>query len=238
MSIFLFKSILGIFFLLAGLIGTICMLALMGRPEKKISSDVLRKMHKGSGFVFCILLLILSYFCIKYWVIAGDQISVRAVLHGALALGLIIVLFLKLLIVRFYKQFLRIVPTLGMIVFSLAFVVTSMSTGFYVLRALHIKTGPVETASNHKPALQQSTIRGESIFNAKCGSCHFGDKEESKAGPGLKHVLKNKSLPFSKKPATIENIKNQLKFPALGMPSFKDLTEQELAALLAYLQTL
>jgi hypothetical protein len=119
MSFFLLKSILATVFLLAGIVAVICMFSLMGKTERKVSATFLRRMHKGSGFVFSILLIVISYFCIKYWVKVGDQLSVRAVLHGILSFGLIMVLVVKLAIVQFYKQFLRFVPQMGIIVFIL-----------------------------------------------------------------------------------------------------------------------
>ena len=238
MSLFLIKSILGIFFLLAGLIAVICMLTLMGRAERKISTKLLRKMHKGSGFVFVVLLLVISYFCIKYWAMLGDQLSTRAVSHGILALALFIVLILKISIVQFYKQFLRFVPVMGMIVFVLSFMVFSTSAGYFFLRTLSAKPEPSKISTPSQTQLQGNSEKGAALFNSKCISCHYPDKEANKQGPGLKNILKREKLPFSKKPANIDNIKQQLKTPFLAMPSFASLSEQEIAYLLAYLQTL
>ena len=91
MSLFMVKSILAVFFILAALIAVICMLSLMGKAERKVSAQLLRKMHRVAGFVFTGLLLLISYFCLKYWATVGDQISTRAVLHGVLSLALIII---------------------------------------------------------------------------------------------------------------------------------------------------
>jgi hypothetical protein len=238
MSLFLFKSILAIFFLLAAIIAVITMFSLMGKAERKVNAQLLRKIHKGSGFVFTGLLLVITYFCLKYWAMVGDQLSTRAVLHGVLSFTLIIILFLKLSIVQFYKQFLRVVPTMGMIVFSLSFVVFSTSAGFFFLRTLGARA---ESSDISEPALippQGSAEKGDAIFKSKCLSCHYADKEETKHGPGLKNVLKKEKLTFSKRPASIENIIKQLKTPFLTMPSFVSLPEQEIADLIAYLKTL
>lgn len=238
MSFFLMKSILASIFLLAALVAVICMLNLMGKTERKIKANVLRKMHKGAGFTFAVLLVVISYFCIKYWITAGDQISTRAVLHGFLSLALIVVLSLKLSIVRFYKQFLRFVPVMGMTVFSLGFVVFSTSAGYFFLRSLVIKaeTSEVSVPAQLKP--KGDIKRGSAIFVNKCNSCHYADKEDRKSGPGLKNLLKKEKLPSSGRAATAENIKKQLLNPFLAMPSFGSLAEQELADLLAYLETL
>jgi mono/diheme cytochrome c family protein len=238
MSLFLFKSLLALIFLVAGVIAVICMFALMGKTERKISATFLRRMHKGMGFVFAILLLVISYFCIKYVAMVGDQLSGRAVMHGVLSLALIIVLILKITIVQFYKQFLRFVPTMGIIVFSLAFVVFSTSAGYYFLRTLCVKDTTEETVTLSEVKIEGKIEKGASLFNDKCSGCHFSDKEEKKLGPGLKNILKKAKLPSSGRPANIENIWKQLKNPFLSMPAFPSLSEQELADLKAYLESL
>ena len=238
MSFFLFKSILAIFFLLAAIIAVITMLSLMGKAERKVSVQILRKMHKGSGFVFAGLLLVISYFCLKYWAMVGDQISTRAVLHGVLSFALIIIFILKISIVQYYKQFLRFVPIMGMIVFVLSFMVFSTSAGFFFLRILATKPESLEISEPSQTLHQGNAEKGAALFKSKCLSCHYANKEENKHGPGLKNVLKKEKLPFSKRPSSIENIKKQLKTPFLTMPSFVSLSEQEIADLIAYLKTL
>ena len=237
MSFFLLKSILAIFFLLAAIIAVVSMLSLMGKTERKTSEKLLRKMHKSSGFVFTGFLFVISFFCLKYWAIVGDQLSTRAVFHGVLSLTLIIILILKLSIVQFYKKFLRFTPAMGMIVFVLSFMVFSTSAGFFFLRTLGAKA---ESPDISEPAQtpQGSAEKGAALFKSKCLSCHYADQEENKHGPGLKNILKKESLPFSKRPANVENIKKQLKTPFLAMPSFVSLSEQEIADLIAYLKTL
>ncbi len=238
MSLFLIKSILSTFFFLSGLIALLCMFILMGKTERKISSNLLRKLHKGSGFVFTVLLFVISYICIKYWAMAGDQLSTRAVLHAVLALALFIVFLLKILIVRFYKQFLKFVPVMGMTVFALSFIVFCTSAGFFFLRSLSAKSGTLEISIPSQVKLQGNIEEGATLFKSLCSSCHHADKEETKHGPGLKNILKKEKLPLSGRPVNIENIRRQLRTPFLTMPSFKSFSDRELADLLAYLEIL
>ncbi len=238
MSFFMLKSILGSIFLLAGIAAVLSMFILMGKQGLKLSASFLRRFHKMTGFLFFIFLLLISYLCVKYWISAGDNISTRAVFHGVLALILFIVLVMKLLIVQFYKQLLRFAPFLGMTVFCLAFVVFFTSAGYYFLRTACVSPEPVEESSTSVSLGHGSIERGASIFANKCSSCHFADREERKAGPGLKGLLKKEILPSSRRPATIENVKRQIIRPFLAMPAFASLPEQEMADLLAYLQSL
>ena len=211
--------------------------SIMGKPERKIPAPTLRKIHRTAGFIFFFLMMINGFLGIKYWATAGDQISTRAVFHAVLALGLIIILFIKVSIIRVYKNFLRFAPNLGIIVFCLAFVVFSTSAGYLASRALFASPSPVKTSSD--TALQSgSPVMGERLFVSKCSSCHYADREDKKNGPGLASLLKKETLPFSGKPATLENIRAQLELPFMAMPAFKNLSEKELAALFAYLKTL
>ena len=232
------KSIVAIFFLAAGLIAVICMLTLMGRAERKISATFLRRLHKGAGAVFAVMFLVISYFCLNYVKMVGDGMSVRAVFHGVLALALFIILALKLSIVQFYKQFLRYVPGLGMTVFALSFVVFCTSAGYVFLKTEHIKAKSEEISKPTQTALKGDAKKGAALFDSKCSFCHYADKEASKYGPGLKGVLKKGKLPYSGRPANLENIKQQLRNPISAMPSFASLSEEEIADLLAYLETL
>jgi len=238
MSLFLVKSIMAVFFLAAAVIAAWAMLTLMGKMDRKTGPETLRKIHKAAGYSFGLLLLILSIICMIYLRKAGGQISLRAVLHTYLALFLLTVFFLKVIIVRFFRQFLKIVPTLGMTVFVLAVVLFLSSAGYFFLRSAAGDPRPTVSPPAAGPALQGDAEKGAQIFQSHCASCHFADKKDTKSGPGLKEILKRERLPVSGRPATPENILRQLDAPYLAMPSFPTLIGQDAADLLAYLKTL
>ncbi|MDH5715853.1 MAG: cytochrome c, partial [Candidatus Aminicenantes bacterium] len=219
-------------------VAVICMLALMGRAERKISATFLRRMHKGAGAVFLILLLVISYFCVRYWAVMGDQLSVRAVIHIVLSILLFIVLVLKISIVQFYKEFLRYVPVMGMIVFILAFTVFCTSAGYFFLTGGEVQVIIEELSEPAEIMLEGDAEQGAVLFDAKCSFCHHADTEATEIGPGLKNILSREALPFSGRSAHPDNIRKQLITPVSGMPSFASLSEQEIADLLAYLATL
>jgi cytochrome c2 len=229
------KSVVAVLFLLVGLVAVLCMLTLMGRAERKIGGTLLRRLHKIAGAVFALMYLVISYFCLHYVQMAGEGISTRAVFHGVLAIALLFVLALKISIVGFYKQFLRYVPGLGMTVFGLAFAVFFTSAGYFFLVS-------GETTGAEEPISEVSGTadaqKGARLFGNQCSFCHYADKADSKLGPGLKGVLKADTLPASGRPATAENVTQQLLHPYQSMPSFSSLSEQEIKDLVAYLKTL
>jgi cytochrome c2 len=236
-SIFFVKSILAIFFLVVAFISAISRLPFMGRTESKISSVSLTRIHKWSGFVFIGLFLVISYFCIRYVAFIGDKLSVRAVLHGFLALTLFAILSLKLSLVKFYRQFLKFVPQMGMTVFILSFEISLLSAGFFFLtRWWHPGMAKIQPSAI---SLSGEAQMGKELFDNKCSFCHYADQSETKIGPGLKGVLKKETLPVSGRPATPENIVRQLQNPYRNMPSFQNsLSEEDIKHLLAYLKTL
>ncbi len=245
MTVYLLKSIIAVFFLALALSAGLSMLAMMGRAERKTSPEKLRKIHRVTGYLFALVLIGLGALGISIVIRAGDSLSLRAVIHGFIGLFLLAVFFLKLLIVRFFRQFLRLMPALGMTVFVMSMVMFSMA-GYFFLRA--IASEPVLGDSPPPPAAASINPRapsptgdpenGAAIYAGLCSSCHHADSEDSKVGPGLKGLFGLPALPYSRKPVTEENIRQQLVRPALSMPSFARMTEQEIADLMAYLRTL
>jgi cytochrome c len=244
MSLFMMKSILSVFFLIAAVVAIGAMLSLMGRAERTLSGKALRKMHRTAGWIAVVLLVIISYFCIRYVAMVGDQMSARAVSHGVLALILIVVLALKVLVVRRYKEFLRFVPVMGLIVFSLVFVVVATSAGFFFVRTWCGVTPPEESAGvtqavSSGDALTGDTDAGREEFLSHCATCHNPDSEEPKIGPGLAGLFARERLLSSNRPPTPENVASQILDSVGTMPSFESrLSQQEIADLVAYLKTL
>lgn len=244
MSFFTTKLILGTIFFLVGIGAALTMLILMGRAEKKASPAFLKKLHKYFGYLFFLLLLALAVLGYDYWVSLGENISTRALLHAVLALSLLIILITKILIARFYRQFLKMAPTMGLTIFCLAFVVFSISGIYYVLSGLdqsasseRIELAEKTNAGAESP-LQGSVEQGKEIFNRLCLSCHAVESDANKMGPSKVGLSEKNALPHTRKPVTFENIKQQLIDPALMMPAFKDLSDQEIADITAFLKTL
>jgi mono/diheme cytochrome c family protein len=238
MSFFLIKSILASVLMVSAFGAASSMFSVMGKAEKKVSSVVLKKIHKIFGWLFLILLLPLLILGMKYWTQIGDQASLRAVFHAVLAWGLVVIVLLKVAIVKSFKPLLRLAPALGILAFSFAFVVFMISAGFYFVRALSADEATSAEVDVVESEIAGNVQNGASLFNAICLSCHHADSKEDKIGPGLKNLFKKERLPYSGRPATKENVKRQLFRPILTMPSFAKLTGQEIADLLAFLKTL
>ena len=132
MTYFVTKTVLAFLFVAAGLTATLSMLTLMGRSEKRTSAGTLRTTHRVAGYTFAALLVVLGIMGLWHLSSAGDSLPVRGVLHWSVASLLVFVLALKLAIVRWFKQFLKFVPAMGMVVITLALVVAMLSAVFFI----------------------------------------------------------------------------------------------------------
>jgi MFS-type transporter involved in bile tolerance (Atg22 family) len=77
MPIFLLKSIMGLIFFAAALGAAFSMFTLMGRQNRKMKPSLLKILHKTNGYIFLLLLLVISYVCIKYVAGVGDRLPPR-----------------------------------------------------------------------------------------------------------------------------------------------------------------
>ncbi len=131
MSLFILKILTGGALLASSLTAFFAMMSFMGKPPRPEGPPGrLKKLHRTAGYISVILLLALVVIGAKFWVGAGDTLSFRAGFHILLALTLVFLLTLKILIVRYFKMFLKIVPTLGMSVVTLILLVFMLSAGY------------------------------------------------------------------------------------------------------------
>lgn len=130
MSLYLIKAMIATALIAAGIAAFASQMTLMGRAERKGDPEKLRRLHRNAGRAFVVLLLPLAFLGTKFWVAAGDSLSIRAGFHVVLALALVTLVLLKVLIVRVHRGFLRFAPTLGMTVFALALLVFALSAVF------------------------------------------------------------------------------------------------------------
>ncbi len=245
MSYFQAKSLIALMFMGAGVTALVSMLTLMGRSQRRLSVLGLRATHRTAGYVFAGLLVVAAIMGLRYLAAAGDGLALRGVIHWVLATLLVVVLGLKIVIVRYFKQFLKFVPVFGLIVFSLAFVVVVVSAVFFLVAGGPAGAGraqavPAERQSSGVTALTAGDSgRGEDLFGRHCALCHHADSEDAKIGPGLGGLLTRAELPSSGKLATPANVRAQLVDPVGAMPSFAEtLSNDDLRDLMAYLATL
>jgi len=133
MSLYLLKTEIAVVFVISGLTAFLSMMTLMGKSEKKTDPAKLKKIHRAAGIFITILLIPLIYLGARFLAQMGDAMPIRAGFHVVLAIAFVVLLILKIAIVRVYRNFLKYVPALGMIIFTLAIIVFAISAGFTVV---------------------------------------------------------------------------------------------------------
>lgn len=257
MTIFLIKSFLSLLLLFFAGLSMYTMFEIFGRSSSAASAGNLKKLHKASGYVYVLLFVLVSYLCIGFMMASKAEHSSRVALHVVLAYSLIVLLILKVLFVRVYRQFYSHARTIGIVMGVMSFVIVGISAGYYLAvsglgkdrsvdkSAFYELKGPflrvVGTGSPSFATIRTDRLsieRGRALFLSRCSSCHDPVSTNTIVGPGLKGLLKNPTLPISKHPATAESVRFQLRQPTGRMPSFAYLSDDEMGDLIAYLNTL
>lgn len=80
-------------------------------------------------------------------------------------------------------------------------------------------------------------MHGHDLFQTHCGACHYDRRDAALHGPSLLGIYKKPSLP-SGAPANDERVTVTILHGHGLMPAVRDLDQQDVDDLLAYLHTL
>jgi len=233
------------------------MFEIFGKEERRFTIETLKKIHKIAGIFYFVIFTVVTFFCLRFIFVTKTELSARGTFHGVFALAILVLLGVKVLYLRGYRQFYNHAKVFGLLISLITFGMVGTSAGYYLLvsefgteksydkiiqykekfagQRPEKKDGGPKLAARTDP---ESIGRGKNIFDAKCKFCHNAYNTEILVGPGLKGILKNPELPVSKRPAAPENIRRQLRQPFSRMPSFENLSDEEVEDIIAFLNTL
>jgi hypothetical protein len=132
----LLKSILSSVMITIAFAQMFIMFELFGRDSVRYNAAKLKRFHRINGMLFISIYLFIAFFCLRYIISTKDELSPRVTFHAIFALSVIILLFLKISFIRFYRQFYEKVLTLGPLVALLTFGMMLTSGGYYFLVTL------------------------------------------------------------------------------------------------------
>ncbi len=136
MSIELLKSILSLFMIAIAFVQLFIMFELFGRDPVRYDAATLKRFHRINGMIFVLMYFFIAYFCLGYIISTKEELSPRVTFHAVFALSVIILLFLKISFIRFYREFYEKVLTLGPLIVLLTFGMMATSGGYYFLVTL------------------------------------------------------------------------------------------------------
>lgn len=189
---------LGLAFVLLG--GTnvwLVLEALSHVKAAKVSSRMLA-LHRIGGYLFIALFCVMTWFMIARLRSGGADASPTVAVHLALAMVLSPLLFIKVLIARYYKSQHGLLLPLGLAIFVLAFVLVASTAAPYLARATRF-----ETVSIDPDRVQPVTIdlnQAGSLMERRCSKCHTLDRvagARKDAGGWLATLDRMRALPGS-----------------------------------------
>jgi hypothetical protein len=164
------SSILSVLWLLCGLVAVVTMMSLLGRLGKSEGARHLRTTHRTLGWCFTAGYVAFLVVMIPKWTSNGPLLPAPFVVHATLGLLLFPLLLVKHLVVRVFKKYFPVLPHLGVILFTIAFVVVGL-TGLQ--RILLWAEGPMVRIQSGDTQRTVSAAVGRDLLQSKCARCHF-----------------------------------------------------------------
>src|SRR5579863_3977710 len=120
---------LGITFVLVGAINVWLILQVSTRVRDAKASIRLIAAHRIGGYLFIALFCVMGYFMLARLGDVSGGASPGAMIHLTLAMVLSPLLFVKVLIARYYKSYYPLLMPTGLVIFVLSFVLIGITAG-------------------------------------------------------------------------------------------------------------
>src|SRR5690349_19818746 len=142
---------LGLAFMLVGAINVWLVLEAWSRVKAAKASSRMIALHRIGGYVFIGLFCVMSYFMAARLRGGGADSSANVTIHLTLAMILSPLLFIKVLIARYYRNQHSLLMPIGLTIFVLAFVLIASTVGPYLARASKIEQVSIDPAHQARP---------------------------------------------------------------------------------------
>jgi ferredoxin-NADP reductase len=189
---------LGVAFVLIGAVNVWLILQASARVRDTQASTRLIAAHRVGGYLFIALFCVMGYFMLARLGDAGGSPPPATMLHITLAMVLSPLLFVKVLVARYYKSYHSFLTPIGLTIFVLSFVLIGIRAGPSL--AHHARMQTVSLAAINLPAADIDINLAASTMENRCSKCHNLDRivGARKDAPGwLATVNRMKALPDS-----------------------------------------
>src|SRR5438270_9742865 len=165
---------LGITFVLIGAINVWLILQSSARLKSTESSTRLIAAHRIGGYLFIALFCVMGYFMAARLGDVAAGAPPGPMIHIAVAMVLSPLLFVKVLVARYYKSYYSVLTPLGLVIFVLAFVLV----GIPVVPSLshHVKLQSVSLEAINLPSGTIDINMAAATMERRCSKCHNLDR--------------------------------------------------------------
>src|SRR6266851_3057387 len=165
---------LGITFVLVGAINVWLILQASARVRDAKASTRLIAAHRIGGYLFIALFCVMGYFMVARLGDVGGGASPGTIIHLTLAMVLSPLLFVKVLVARYYKNYYSFLLPIGLVIFVLSFVLIGITAGPYLAHQARIQTVSLE-AIDLPPAGIDINFAAATM-EKRCSKCHNLDR--------------------------------------------------------------
>ena len=165
---------LGFAFVMVGGLNVWLVLEAWSRVKGANASSRMLALHRIGGYLFIALFCVMAYFMIARLQNAGGDTPATVTVHVALAMILSPLLFIKVLIARYYKNQHALLLPIGLTIFVLAFVLIAITAGPYLARVTKIEQVSIDPA--HSPPVTIDLIQATDLMQRRCSKCHNLDR--------------------------------------------------------------
>ncbi|MCG8605375.1 DUF6529 family protein [bacterium] len=162
-------SALGVLFVFMAAVQVWLMLEVIGREKPRFSERTLSLAHRINGYLFLLLYTIFLVVMIQKVAGSNQPLDTKTIIHVTLAVAILPILFIKILIVKFYpKAFDIVVPLMGIGIFTLAVSFVFITGGYYFIKSVSSKyVSTFDPSSGHL-----DVDVGREMTIQKCNRCH------------------------------------------------------------------
>jgi ferredoxin-NADP reductase/mono/diheme cytochrome c family protein len=189
---------LGITFVLVGAINVWLILQSSARLRDAKAGARLIVAHRIGGYVFIALFCVMGYFMVARLGDVAGGAPPGTIIHLTLAMVLSPLLFVKVLIARYYKSHYSLLMPIGLMIFVLSFVLIGITAGPTLAHRARMQT--VSLAAIDLPPEAVDINMAAATMEKRCSKCHTLDRIAGarKDAPGwLATVNRMKALPDS-----------------------------------------
>src|SRR6266581_354904 len=165
---------LGITFVLVGAINVWLILQSSARVKDARAGTRLIAAHRIGGYLFIALFCVMGYFMVARLGDVGGGTPPGTMIHLTLAMVLSPLLFVKVLVARYYRTYYSLLLPIGLLIFVLSFVLIGITAGPSLAHRARMQTVSLE-AIDLPPAAIDINMAA-STMEKRCSKCHNLDR--------------------------------------------------------------
>jgi ferredoxin-NADP reductase/mono/diheme cytochrome c family protein len=164
---------LGVLFVAIGALNVWLILESTARVKNAKASSRLVAAHRIGGYIFIMLYCVMGYFMIARMRDSSGATSTGGMIHMTIAMLLSPLLFVKVLIARYYKSYYNFLLPIGLLIFVLSFVLVAITAGPYLLRRASLRRIAIDEINLSATI---DTAQVAATMRQRCSTCHNLDR--------------------------------------------------------------